>query len=108
MSSEFVIAVYRPKSGKEKELLVLLGLHQKTLVTEGLANRQNSLVMRSSADGSYIEIFEWVSADAAQSAHARPGVMKIWTAMSNCADMIALSEVACANEVFPHFQAVEL
>ena len=108
MASEFVIVVYRPKAGKKQELLALLSAHQRLLAKEGLATDRKSLVMRSPSDGSYLEVFEWTSAEAARMAHDNTRVMALWTAMAECADMISLSELPSSVEVFPHFQPVEL
>jgi hypothetical protein len=58
---KFVIVAYRPRPGKEQELLQLTREHLPILRSEGLATDRPSYVMKS-ADGTIVEVFEWKSA----------------------------------------------
>ena len=55
---------------------------------------------------SVLEIFEWVSAQAARRAHDSPAVNALWGRLSEVAEMISLSELEEAERPFPHFEAV--
>jgi hypothetical protein len=47
------------------------------LRAEGLVTDRTSIVMRC-ADGTIVEIFEWVSQDAIVGAHKNPVVLDLW------------------------------
>ena len=60
---KFVIVAYRPRPGKEQELLQLTREHLPILRSQGLATDRPLYVMKS-ADGTIIEVFEWKSVEA--------------------------------------------
>ena len=81
-----VIAIYRPKEGKEKELLELVTEeHMQVLRSQDLVTGREPVVMRAS-DGAIIEIFEWKSAEAVGQAHTNPEVAKLWEKFSAVSD----------------------
>jgi len=98
-----VVALYRPKQGKEKELEALLKRHFVTLKEFGLTTETLPL-LGTSEDGSYLEIFEWRSEQAAQKAHDHPAVAQIWEAMSLVSDWGTLSQLPESSRRFPQFQ----
>lgn len=51
--------------------------HVPILRSEGLATDREPTVMRA-ADGTYLEVFEWASAQAFEAAHSGPVVQKLW------------------------------
>ena len=55
-----VIVAYRPKSGKEDELLELVQSRIPTLRKEGLVSDRAPTIMRT-RDGTIIEVSEWKS-----------------------------------------------
>ena len=106
MSAEIVMAVYRPKEGKGDELAALIEKHVPVLRAEGLATDRAPIVVRSKLDGTFVEIFEWDTADAAGKAHENPAVQEIWNAMEAVADFVTLGDLAEAGGRFPHFEPV--
>ena len=100
---EMVIAMYRPKDGKHSELDILVKKHFATLKEYGLTTERESFISRSS-DGTVLEVFEWVSKDAAEKAHDHPAVAKIWEAMAVVCDFGNLSQLPESKSRFPHFQ----
>ncbi|MEP5614453.1 MAG: hypothetical protein ABJP45_19530 [Cyclobacteriaceae bacterium] len=72
-----VIACYKPKPGKEKELDQLIQTHVDRLRQEGLVTDRESIVMKSES-GTVIEVFEWKSTEAIEEAHSNPEVQKMW------------------------------
>lgn len=100
---EIVIAIYRPLEGKSSELESLVKKHFPTLKSFGLTTDKDSFIGRT-ADGSFIEIFEWISSEAAESAHDHPGVAKVWEAMGEVCSFGKLSDLTEARSAFPHFQ----
>jgi hypothetical protein len=62
------VACYKPRFGCEEALLQLVRNHLPPLRSEGLVTERPSIVMRT-AEGTIVEIFEWVSQDAIAGAH---------------------------------------
>jgi hypothetical protein len=60
---KFVIAVYRPHVGKEKELLEVVKEHVPILRGQGFVTDRPPAVMRGK-DGTIVEVFEWKSLEA--------------------------------------------
>jgi quinol monooxygenase YgiN len=72
-----VIACYKPRPGCEAALLALVREHIPPLLAEGLVTDRTPIVMRT-ADGTLIEVFEWVSKEAIAKAHESPAVRELW------------------------------
>ena len=102
-----VIAAYAPKPGREDDLIALVRGHVATLRREGLATERPALVMRSRIDGTILEIFEWISDQAAHDAHERPAVRETWSALEDCADFRSLASLGEAARPFPHFEPLD-
>ena len=104
---KFVIVAYRPRPGKDQELLQLTREHLPVLRSQGLATDRPSYVMRST-DGTIIEVFEWKSAEAIAAAHANP----VWQAMcerySEACDYIRLENLSESKNMFAEFDPVDL
>jgi len=104
---QMVIAAFRPKPGKESDLLACTRDHLPILRAEGLVTARPSLVLRAH-DGSLLEIFEWQSQAAVDAAHANPRVLALWKRYEACCDYITLGDLAEARSMFPHFDLVTL
>jgi quinol monooxygenase YgiN len=100
------IALYRPHPGKEEELLKIVDTHIPTLRSENLITSREPMLLQS-VDGTLIEIFEWLSAEATDKAHHSPAVMKIWDQMMAVAEMVSLSSLPEAGKPFPNFKALK-
>lgn len=107
MATQIVIALYRPHKGKEKELEAVIKLHIPALKKAGLITERPSLLMKSS-DGTYLEIFEWKSNEAANQAHSTPAVGELWEAMGAVCDFPSLNTLPEADKRFPHFEPITL
>lgn len=103
--SHLVIACYRPKDGQDGALRELLREHVPTLRREGLATAREPVLLRAS-DGTYVELFEWVSSDAVQAAHTHPVVLAMWERFGAACDYVTLGDLAEAREPFAHFALV--
>ena len=100
-----VIAVYRPKPGQEAVLDGLVEGHVAVLREQGLATDRPATVMRA-GDGTVVEIFEWVSNEAADSAHANPVVAALWGEFAAASEFLPMNAVAESADMFPHFEAI--
>jgi quinol monooxygenase YgiN len=100
-----VIVAYKPKPGKESELLKAVGKHLEVLGQEGLVADRAAYVM-AAADGTILEVFEWRSADSIQAAHANPAVQALWAEFAEACDYVPLSSLAETHQMFAEFDAV--
>ena len=105
MKSVIVIVAYRPKPGKETELLDLVGNRVPILRKEGLVTDREPTIMRA-RDGTVIEVSEWNSHEAIDAAHKNPNVLAMWDKFFALCDCIPLSGLAEANEMFAGFEPV--
>src|SRR5262245_38815273 len=104
--TETVIAAYRPKPGQDSALRKLIREHRRTLTAANLVTARPSLLLRARSDGTLVEIFEWVSAKAADEAHQHPAIRKMWNKLAQVADFVPLSAVQEAGKAFSHFEAL--
>ena len=76
---------YRPKKGKESELLALVQQHWPVLSRLGLVTKDPAEVYRATDKRSgqvyFIEIFSWRDEKAPDTAHQTPDVMAVWETM---------------------------
>jgi hypothetical protein len=101
-----VIAAYRPKPGKDLQLRKLVKQHRRALDAAKLTTSRPSLLLRANSDGTVLEIFEWISAKAADEAHQHPAVREMWRKFTEIADFVPLSAVQEADKAFSHFEAL--
>ena len=105
MSGVVVIVAYRPKPGKENELVDLVRSRVPTLRKEGLVSDRVPTIMRS-RDGTIIEVSEWKSREAINAAHKNPNVLAMWNKFFAICDCIPLNTLAEAKEMFAGFEPV--
>jgi hypothetical protein len=97
-----VIVGYKPKAGKNDELRALARDHVEFLRREGLATNRPALVMEAK-DGTVVEVFEWASPEAIQSAHANPRVLELWTRFGAVCDYVPVGTLEEAGQLFSEF-----
>jgi hypothetical protein len=107
MKPEIVFALYRPHQGKDAELLRLIAQHIPTLRRLEMVTDRPPILVKSK-NGTFIEIFEWATAESAGLAHTHPEVAKIWEAMGKIADLPTLDTLEEKKETFPHFDPIQL
>src|SRR3954449_10505654 len=105
MAGVCVIVAYRPKAGKEAELLELVGSRVPTLAREGLVTDRVPVIMRT-RDGTIIEVSEWKSREAIDAAHKNPKVLELWNRFFQVCDCVPLKEVAETADMFAGFEPV--
>ena len=101
-----VIVAYRPRPGKEALLLELTRQHLPVLRAQGLATERPSYAMRS-ADGTIVEVFEWKSQGAIDSAHTNPVVSRMWERYAEACEYIPLKNLKEAGDLFAGFEPLE-
>jgi len=105
MSGVCAIVVYRPKSGKENELLALVRNRVPTLRKESLVTDRKPVIMRA-RDGTIIEVSEWKSREAIDAAHRNPNVLAMWEKFFTLCDCVPLKTLPEAEEMFAGFEPV--
>jgi quinol monooxygenase YgiN len=101
-----VIVAYRPKPGKEDEVLALVRSRVPNLRKEGLVTDRRPVIMRS-RDGTIIEVSEWKSREAIDAAHKNPNVLAMWNKFFAVCDCVPLNTLAEAQEMFAGFEPIE-
>ena len=101
-----VIVAYKPKPGKDAELLALTREHLPLLRAEGLATSRPATVCQA-ADGTLIEVFEW-HAGGAQKAHSNPRVLELWGRYSAVCEAVPLNTIEESKMMFAGFTPIEL
>jgi len=106
MAGVVVIVAYRPKPGKEHELLEVVRSRIPTLRKEGLVSDRVPVLMRA-RDGTIIEVSEWKSSEAIEAAHKNPNVLALWNRFFEVCDCVPLMTLAEAEEMFAGFAPIE-
>jgi hypothetical protein len=101
-----VIVAYRPKPGKDAELLALTREHVPILRGQGLATDHPVTVVRA-ADGTIVEVFEWEQGGI-EKAHTNPEVLKLWARYADVCDYVPLNTISETSEMFAGFAPVKL
>lgn len=99
------VACYKPRPGCEDALVALVRDHLPPLRGEGLVTDRPSIVMRT-ADGTIVEVFEWVSKEAIAGAHTNPVVLNLWKRFEAVCSYETPSNIAEFQNMFGHFEAV--
>ena len=106
MSGVCVIVAYRPKPGKERELLELVRSRVPGLRKEGLVTDRVPTMMRA-RDGTIIEVSEWKSREAIDAAHKNANMLAMWEKFFAVCDCVPLKTLAEAEEMFAGFEPVD-
>jgi hypothetical protein len=101
-----VIVAYRPKLGKEADLLQLTREHVPLLRAEGLAT-DRPVTACQAKDGTIVEVFEWV-AGGTERAHTNPAVIKLWERYAAACDYVPLVSLPEASNMFASFTPLAL
>ncbi len=97
------VACYKPRAGREEALLELVRNHLPPLRAEGLVTERAPIVMRT-ADGTIIEVFEWVSQEAIAGAHSNPVVLDLWKRFEAVCFYETPSNLPEFQRMFSHFE----
>ena len=100
------VVAYRPKPGKERELLELVRNRVPTLRKEGLVTDRTPTIMRS-RNGTILEVSEWKSRDAIDAAHKNPNVLAMWDKFFAVCDCVPLNTLPEAADMFAGFTPIE-
>jgi hypothetical protein len=100
-----VIAVYKPRAGKQGDLEALVAKHWPALRARSLVTDRRPLIMRA-ADGTIVEVFEWLSREAIEQAHHDPIVQALWAEFGKACELMPIGAVPEAGTMFSEFVAI--
>jgi hypothetical protein len=103
---QFTIACYKPKPGKEADLLQLVKEHLPILRQEQLATNRVAHAMKCK-DGTIVEVFEWTSPDAIASAHKNANVVAMWARFNDACEIVKLADLPESQDMFAGFEPIE-
>ena len=106
MDGVVCIVAYRPKPGREKELMEIVRNRVPVLRMEHLVTDRAPVLMRAK-DGTIIEVSEWKSQKAIEEAHKNPRVLAMWDKFFAVCDCVPLKTVAEAETMFAGFEPLE-
>ena len=87
----------------QSALEALMYQHHRRLLAQGLVTERTPVLARA-ADGTIIEVFEWVSAAAIASAHNNPAVRQMWAEYDGVCDYVPLAQLTEAQALFAEFE----
>src|SRR5213082_2371880 len=106
MNGIIAVVAYRPKAGKDEQLLELVRSRVPTLRNERLATVRVPIIMRS-RDGTIVEVSEWKSREAIDAAHKNPNVLAMWNKFFAVCDCVPLKTLAEADDLFAGFEPIK-
>lgn len=101
----FVIVGYRPKPGMAAALEAVVGKHWDTLRHEALVSDRPPQRMRA-ADGTIVEVFEWLCAQSIARAHSNAAVQALWSEFAAVCEYVPVGQLAEAGQLFSEFDAL--
>jgi hypothetical protein len=105
-SCTIVIVAYKPKPGKEADLLQLTREHVPLLRSEGLAT-DHPVTACLAKDGTVVEVFEWAPGGV-ERAHSNPVVLKLWERYAAACEIVPLASLSEASNMFASFTPLNL
>jgi hypothetical protein len=99
------VACYKPRPGCEEALLELVRNHLPPLRALGLVTDRPSIIMRA-ANGTFVEVFEWVSQEAIAGAHKNPAVLDLWKGFEAVCWYETPSNLPEFQNMFAHFEPI--
>jgi len=103
--ADVVIAAYKPKPGKDAELLALTREHVPYLRQLGLVTDRPAIAMVGQ-DGTILEVFEWQDG-AVERAHSMPEIHALWEKYGAVCDYTPLHALPEAQNLFAMFKPLE-
>jgi hypothetical protein len=100
------VAAFKPKPGRETELMGVIADRLPLLQRLGLATMREPVLMRSRG-GAVVQVSEWVSDEAVERAHQMPEVLELWRRFDACCEYVKLDALPEAGEDFAMFQALD-
>ncbi len=101
----FMIAAYRPKPGMAAALQAVMNKHWPMLREQALVTERPAQRMRA-ADGTVVEVFEWLSPRSIERARHNAAVQALRAEFAAVCDPVVLAQLAEASQVPAEFDAL--
>jgi hypothetical protein len=105
--SRIGFVLYRPRKGKEDELVKMIQTHFPFLRREGFITDRKVVGMRTK-DGSVMVVFEWMNVESIEVAALHSGVQDIWMQVSKISDFDKPGSIGELHDMFPDFEALTI
>jgi hypothetical protein len=105
--ARFVIAAFKPKPGMHAQLSAAVEKHWRILRAENLVTERPRYAMQAE-DGTIVEVFEWLSAEAIERAHHTPAVLALWAEFEAACEYVPLSSLGEALHPFSEFKPLPM
>lgn len=99
----FVIVGYRPKPGMQPALEAVVARHWALLRQQALVSDRPPHLMRA-ADGTVVEVFEWLSPQSIERAHNNAAVQALWSEFAAVCDHVPVAQLPEAGRLFAEFE----
>jgi hypothetical protein len=103
----FVIVAYKPREGKDAELLGLVREHVPVLRGLGMVTERQPYIMRSK-DGVILEVFEWKSEVTHEQMHTNPVILEMWGRFEKACEYVTLPSIPECQGLFASFESASL
>ena len=100
-----VIALFKPKPGKEEQLQAVINDRLPLLRRLDMATDRPNITMRAK-NGTILDVSEWVDDDAIDRAHEHPEIHALWARFEECCTYETLQSLDEVAGMFPTFDAV--
>ncbi len=101
----FMIAGYKPKPGMASALQQVLRKHWPMLRDQALVTERPAQLMRA-ADGTIVEVFEWLSARSVERARQNAAVQALRAEFAAVCEPVALARLPEAAHATAEFDAL--
>jgi len=105
--SRFVIAAFKPKPGRQKQLAAVVEKHWRVLQSQNLVTDRPRYAMEA-GDGTIIEVFEWRSTETIERAHHNPAVLALWAEFEAACEYVPLSSLPESQHPFSEFKPLAI
>jgi quinol monooxygenase YgiN len=100
-----VIVAMTAKPGCNERLRELVAGHVPRLRAQGLATEREPIIVEG-VDGTLVEVFEWKSREAIESAHGNEAVLAMWAEFAEVCEFAPVASLAEAAALFSEFDAL--
>ena len=104
--TELALAGYRPRAGREDELVQVLREDVATFRARGHVTERPAPLVRTE-NGELLVVLEWSSEHAVDDAHADAEVMAVWERKAELAEYVAPRELAGSDVPFARWSLVD-
>ncbi len=86
-------------------MLAAVRKHRAVLRAENLISDKPTHLMRA-GDGTIVEVFEWLSSEAIERAHANAAVQALWTEFGAACEFVPIGRLAESQQIFSEFESL--